>query len=346
VKIYNMQVEYILNIGIISIIITIIASAITIIGYLCYLYGKAKEKISESLLRNFWKPFLSNGGIIVIPPYPKNRYDFSVKNGTGYNDCIASGEIRKTLASLGKGKAIEVKEKISDDPLNLIVIGGPISNPAFDEVTTQIVSPIVFHYIDQYLFSWDNVPGDDSERLLRYFRNDLNICWVDSAQIHKSNKGHKTIRIFKDENSAEITIHVKEEKATLKISDGRTRNLKVKNENGKLNIYDHKIAHKIIDTVGGKEYLCNEDNWGYGLLYLCKKHCNEMDQTIILIAGCHGSDTRKFGEILTTKEYIGVIMDEWKKQNYVSTVFILRYKKKICTLPNEIVEICRFLEFK
>ncbi len=235
----------------IGICIGVIANAIGI--FLGYWLRKAKEKISESPLRNFWEPFLNDGGIIVIPPHPKNRSDSPVKNGTGYNDCIASGEIRKTLASMGKGKAIEVKEKISDDPLNLVVIGGPKSNTAFDEVTTQVVSPIGFN------------------------------------------------------------------------------------------------GHKIVDTDSGKEYPCNkddEDDWIYGLLYLCKKHCNEIDQTIILIAGRHGYDTRKFGEILTTKEYIEAIMDEWKKKNYVSTVFILKYRKKICTHPNEIVEICRHLEFK
>jgi hypothetical protein len=231
----------------IGICIGVIANAIGI--FLGYWLRKAREKISESPLRNFWEPFLSDGGIIVIPPYPKNRSDFSVKSGTGYNDCIASGEIRKTLASLGKGKAIEVKEKVNDENLNLVVIGGPKSNPTFCELTKQILPPFEFR------------------------------------------------------------------------------------------------GNKIVETDSGKEYPHNEDDWNYGLLYLCKKHCIR-DQTIILIAGCHGADTRKFGEILTTNEYIGAIMDKWEKQNYVSTVFILRYRKKTCTLPNEIVKTCKCLKMK
>jgi len=338
VKKYSMQIEDILN----NIGVAIIASALFV--FLGYGLRKVVEKISLSPLRKFWKPFLREGGIIVIPRHPKFRSDSSVESGSGYDDCLAAGELRKFLA-LKMGKDIEVKDEINDYHRNLIIIGGPISNPAFDEVTTQIVSHIVFHYIDQYIFSWNNVPGKDSDRLLRFLRDDLNICWLDSAQIHKSDDG-KTIHISKDENSAKIMIDEKKEKATLKISDGRTRNLKVKNETGKLNLYDHKIAHKIIDTASGKEYLSNEDNWGYGLLYLCKKHYEGIDQTIILIAGCHGYDTRKFGEILTTKEYIRAINEEWKKKNYVSTVFILRYRKRTSTLPNEIVEDSRYLEFK
>ncbi len=87
-----------------------------------------------------------------------------------------------------------------------------------------------------YLFSWDNVPGNDGERLLRFLRDDLDIGWAENAEIIKSDDG-KIINIVKDENSAEITIAVKKKKATLKISDGRTHELKVKKEDDKLNIY-------------------------------------------------------------------------------------------------------------
>ncbi|MEA2052218.1 MAG: S8 family serine peptidase, partial [Euryarchaeota archaeon] len=87
-----------------------------------------------------------------------------------------------------------------------------------------------------YLFSWDNIPGTDSERLLRFLTDDIDIGWAENAEIFKSTDG-KTIRIFKDENSAEIIINEMVGKATLKISDGRTYDLEVKKENGKLNIY-------------------------------------------------------------------------------------------------------------
>jgi len=52
--------------------------------------------------------------------------------------------------------------------------------------------------------------------------------------------------------------------------------------------------------VNGKEYPCNGNIYGYGLLYLYKDLWKEK-KTVILIAGCHGPDTRKFGEILTTR---------------------------------------------
>jgi len=87
-------------------------------------------------------------------------------------------------------------------------------------------------------FSWDDVPGNDSRKLLDYLQTHYDIDWAKSAEISKSDDG-KVICIVKDENLAEIKIDEKKEKATLKISDGRIHDLEVKKENNKLNIYDN-----------------------------------------------------------------------------------------------------------
>jgi alanyl-tRNA synthetase len=98
-----------------------------------------------------------------------------------------------------------------------------------------------------FMFNWDNVPGNDSERLLSFLSDGYDIDWAENAQIRKSNDG-KTLRIFKDENSVKIMMDEKKEKATLKISDARTHDdLKVKKENGKLNIYT-KSKSSTIET--------------------------------------------------------------------------------------------------
>ena len=85
------------------------------------------------------------------------------------------------------------------------------------------------------MFSWDKVPGNDSAKLQKFLKEDLNIEWVENAEIHKSDDG-KAISISKDEKSVEIMIDTEEEKATLKFLNGRIHDLKVKKENGKLNI--------------------------------------------------------------------------------------------------------------
>ena len=118
-----------------------------------------------------------------------------------------------------------------------------------DEIITEITS---------CLFSWDNVPGNDSEKLLRFLRDDLDISWAENG-INPKRDDSKTISISKDENSAKIIIGNKEKKATLKISDGSTHDLKVKNENGKRKLYrifsKNDIEKKFEDISGWKEFI-------------------------------------------------------------------------------------------
>ena len=115
----------------------------------------------------------------------------------------------------------------------------------------------VFHikdwWNDSKLFSWDNVPGNDSDRLRRFLLDDLDIDWAENAEIRKSEDGN-TISIFNDENSAEIKIDKKKEMATLKTRDGRTHKLKVNEENGKLNMYDSNNAAFIFNFTSGVNY--------------------------------------------------------------------------------------------
>ncbi|RZN34808.1 MAG: hypothetical protein EF813_09630 [Methanosarcinales archaeon] len=87
----------------------------------------------------------------------------------------------------------------------------------------------------RYLFSWDNIPGTDNERFLKCLITYHDINWAKSAKIRKSDDD-KTIYLFTDENSAEITIDETGETAILKINDGRIHDIEVKKENHKLNL--------------------------------------------------------------------------------------------------------------
>ena len=86
----------------------------------------------------------------------------------------------------------------------------------------------------QYLFNWSDVPGNDSEMLLKFLWDDLNIGWAGNAEIAKSEDGN-TISIFNYGNSAELKLDAPN--ATLTTSDGGSFDLKVKAENGTLRIY-------------------------------------------------------------------------------------------------------------
>jgi len=67
-----------------------------------------------------------------------------------------------------------------------------------------------------YLFNWDDVPGNDSERLLKFLKNDLKIGWVKNAWIRKGDDG-KTIIITNDENSLIFKLNKKGNKVYMEI---------------------------------------------------------------------------------------------------------------------------------
>jgi hypothetical protein len=87
-----------------------------------------------------------------------------------------------------------------------------------------------------YLFNWDKVPGEDSERLLQSLKDVLNLGWAEDAAIQKS-EDNKTISLFTDEHRAEITLDEQNGTAPLKASGGITNDLQVKKENDQLNVY-------------------------------------------------------------------------------------------------------------
>jgi hypothetical protein len=86
------------------------------------------------------------------------------------------------------------------------------------------------------LFSWDDIPGNDSKRLLKFLKKDLKIEWVENDKIEKSVDG-KAITIAKENNLLIFKLNKKENTVTLEISGGKTYEYVLKEENGKLNIY-------------------------------------------------------------------------------------------------------------
>lgn len=85
---------------------------------------------------------------------------------------------------------------------------------------------------DIYLFSWENVPGNESDRLRSFFKDYFLLNWVENAQITKD-KDNKTIRVFDDENSIKIILD--NESAQMNIG---CCNWFVREENGTHNLYD------------------------------------------------------------------------------------------------------------
>jgi hypothetical protein len=85
-----------------------------------------------------------------------------------------------------------------------------------------------------FLFSWEDVSGDDDELLKDYLKINLGISWVEDGIITKNDN---TITITGEENSLIITLNQEEKKVTLVINDAETYEYVLKEEEGKQNIY-------------------------------------------------------------------------------------------------------------
>lgn len=121
-------------------------------------------------------------------------------------------------------------------------------------------------------FCWDNILGNDTEKLKLFLKDCFNIDWLESTEIRKVEE-NKVVHIHDAENWIKIIIDDKKEKANIKFSDGRIVDLYVENENGRLNVYYPK---NIIDSIaiekksklegGGQDFIQsinrNIDIWG------------------------------------------------------------------------------------
>ena len=86
------------------------------------------------------------------------------------------------------------------------------------------------------MFSWNEIPGNDSIRLIEFLTQKSLIDWVKNAEIEKVDKG-KTIIVSTENSSFSLKINDKNTEVVLEIGDVRTDKFMANMEDGKLNIY-------------------------------------------------------------------------------------------------------------
>lgn len=104
------------------------------------------------------------------------------------------------------------------------------------QVRQAHISELYHHFKHVYLFCWDEIPGNDSVRLINFLKQNYSIDWVKTGKIEKIDDG-KIIRVSVEKNYLSLSLNNEKTKVDLKIDDGRTDEFIVKTENGKLNIY-------------------------------------------------------------------------------------------------------------
>ncbi|MCZ7400711.1 MAG: hypothetical protein O8C61_00645 [Candidatus Methanoperedens sp.] len=103
----------------------------------------------------------------------------------------------------------------------------------------------------KYLFSWDEIPGNDDVRLIEFLNQNFGIDWVKTAKLEKIDND-KTIKVSTEKNYLSLRLNDEKTNVNLKIDDIRTDEFIVKVENGKLNIYQDNKKIEIEDWVKDK----------------------------------------------------------------------------------------------
>ena len=103
----------------------------------------------------------------------------------------------------------------------------------------------------EYLFNWDNIPGNDNERLIRFLKTRFGIEWAENAKFEKTDNS-MTIRVFTEKQSLSLRLNNDKTKVNLEIDDGRTDEFTVETEDDKLNIYVELIDKTNHLSISGK----------------------------------------------------------------------------------------------
>ena len=163
-----------------------------------------------------------------------------------FSGCVEENNVTQSNESVYRGAVNITPENLSSTTLSSEEENIPeIEVTSFSSIYTHSNS----EKIDGYLFSWDNVPGNESQRFLSYLKNDLDISWVDNAQIVKTNN-NETIRVFTSENSFELILE-NNKSTILTIIDSVPLYLsEIKKENGKICVYrleEYKSVYNITE---------------------------------------------------------------------------------------------------
>ncbi|PWB50717.1 MAG: hypothetical protein C3F06_11660 [Candidatus Methanoperedenaceae archaeon] len=118
----------------------------------------------------------------------------------------------------------------TDDPAKVDILG----RKAFAKMLAMRLRRL--RNENKYLFCWDEIPGNDSIKLIEFLERDFGINWVKKESIEKSEDG-RTISFSEGTNSLSFRLNNQKTRAILKINDVRVYELVVKIENNRLNLY-------------------------------------------------------------------------------------------------------------
>ena len=190
----------------------------------------------------------------IILTYSNNKDTLRKEKWLVFERKLSGNEKLKVELAYKVGKDDKAKEKIMpveraklfvffstaiETGLHFVIQGPYRTTPARDNVPFEE---------NMRLFSWGEVPGSDSDKLIEYLKQKFSIDWVKTARIEKINDG-KAIRVSTQKNNLSLRHNDEKTKMILEIDDGRIDEFIVKEESSNLNIYENWNKMLIRETA-------------------------------------------------------------------------------------------------
>lgn len=136
-------------------------------------------------------------------------------------------------------------------------IGERIEQENSEKLDVNLINEAIKQIEKLYLFSWDEIPGKDESRLIKYLIENFGINWITTAKIERIGE-IGTISISTENNSLSLRFNNEKTRVNLTIDDGRTDEfLAKKDASGRLNIYKHLENNAKGEEVSNTELIYN-----------------------------------------------------------------------------------------
>ncbi|TRZ86808.1 MAG: DNA primase catalytic subunit PriS [Methanosarcinales archaeon] len=228
-------------------------------GYHIHVHDKRVLTL-ESAQRREIVDYLSGTGLTIDFLFKSERYvvynlgKFKKKELVSPRKIISFDEVS---VGFGWGRRIstyinsymdELNKKDKKDALNDIISLIKISNTLkLNGVSDKTIKDIL-QLKEVYLFCWEDVPGNDNSKLLKFISDELGVVLEKNVRIEKSVSGID-INIYGDKCLISLELNKKKTNAAITINEAKTYNLIVRMENGKLNVYTEFTPRKIASKL-------------------------------------------------------------------------------------------------
>lgn len=213
--------------------------------------GNDNDILVQFLMKNYGINWLNDSKISI-------KEDSTIlctsKSSNNYLSLQLNNERTKAILTIDNVRSDEFIVNVEDNKLN-------IYGEEFLNIGNYIKK------IPEYLFTWDEIPGQDNVKLIDFLIQKFGINWITKGKIEKTDNG-SIIKVSSGINHLSLKLNDEKTIVNLKINDVRTYDFIAEMEKGKLYISNNEGSISLL-SAGKQDDLYSErvNNFDWGKFY-------------------------------------------------------------------------------